>query len=176
MQAWYNNSWLAVVHVYVECEKVHHAWKYSIMAANPIMFECLDTFVVIPIWRECSIFFLNVYKVKNLKRDHWLVDIISTIIRWPGEHVTRRETVYHCCCDCFIFYRNNDFFWRFYMNDGCMLQNGLNTIIVNVFLSTKLNDNHQVDTMDAFQSKDFVIFFAFHVPLFASFLHILYWR
>lgn len=42
------------------------------------------------------------------------------------------------------------------MNDGCMLQNGFNTIIVNVFLSTKLNDYHQVDTADMFQSKDFM--------------------
>lgn len=39
-----------------------------------------------------------------------------------------------------------------------MLQNDFNTIIVNVFLFTKLNDNHQVDTVDVFQSKDFVIF------------------
>lgn len=44
------------------------------------------------------------------------------------------------------------------MNDGCMLRNCFDTIfIVNVFLSTKLNDNHQVDTVDMFQSKDFAI-------------------
>lgn len=78
-------------------------------------------------------------------------------IRWPCEHVTRREKVYHCCCDCFIFTETTTFVFL-NMNDGCILQNGFNTIIVNVFLSTKLNDNHQVDTVDVFQSKDFVVF------------------
>ncbi len=29
-----------------------------------------------------------------------------------------------------------------------------NTINVNVFLSTKLNDNHQLDTVDMFHFKD----------------------
>lgn len=48
-----------------------------------------------------------------------------------------------------------------------------NTIIINV-LSTKLNDNPQVDTVDMFQSKDFVIC-AFHVPLLSASLHILCW-
>lgn len=56
------------------------------------------------------------------------------------------------------------------MYDGCMLQNGVNTIIVNVFLSTKLNGDHQVDMMDMFQSKDFVIC-ALHMPFLSSFSH-----
>lgn len=64
-------------------------------------------------------------------------------------------------------------FLFFNMNDGCMLQNLFNTIIVNVFFSTKLNDNHQADMVDMFQSKDSLIF-ASHMPLLHSFLHILY--
>lgn len=38
---------------------------------------------------------------------------------------------------------------------GVFCKNDFNTIIVNVFLSNKLNDNYQVDMVDMFQSKHF---------------------
>lgn len=126
--------------------------------------QVLGQSIVIPIWRECSVFRFTFTK--------WRISNWSRIgrynlhqIRWPGKHVTWRETVYHCCCDCFIFYRNNDFSFSFYMKKvwviGVFCKNGFNTIIV---LSTKLNDNHQVDTMDMFQSKGFVIFLPSTLP------------
>lgn len=47
------------------------------------------------------------------------------------------------------------------------------TIIVNVFFSTKLNDNHQADTVDMFQFR-YLGNFTIHMHLLSSFLHILY--
>lgn len=66
------------------------------------------------------------------------------------------------------------FFWFRYKWLVYVAKIGL-TIIANVFLSTKSNDNHQADTVGVFQSKDFRNF-TIHMHLLSSILHILYWE
>lgn len=80
-------------------------------------------------------------------------------IRWPGKHVTRWDGVILLLW-LFNSYRNHDSFFFFFA--FCK--------IVLIDLSTKMNEHHQVDMVDMFQSKDF----ALHMLLVSSFFHILY--
>lgn len=120
---------------------------------------------VIPIWRECSFFSQCLQWSEESQIDHWLVDIIST---GSDDEVTCDETRYgvFIAAVTVLFLQKHRLVFLFTLQK--------NTIIVNVFLSTKLNDNHQEDTVDTFQFKDFALHSAFIVPLFSSFLHILY--
>lgn len=174
--AWHYTFWFAVVHVCwmwkvaTSIEVSNHAITVRGCKIYDVRMSCCYSHKT---WMQ---YFSQCLQSEESQTDYWLVDIISTgscdqVTMWPEERwcIIAAVTVFFLQKQWLLF-----FFSFFIEMISICCEMVVTLIIVNVFLSTKLNDDHQVDKVDMFQSKDYGIF-AFHVSLLSSFLHILYW-
>lgn len=151
------------------CLMAQEPKKYSVV---PLKFYILmhslpQAWLVTPIRHKCR----TIWRLQSeeSQTDHWLVGVFSTdlVSRWTYDQ--KRDNV-------------SLLLWLFYVLHMTMPLKRIWiigvcwkivwTLLMCIFFLKEMNDNHHVNMVDMFQSKDFVVF-AFHVPLLSSFLYVL---